>query len=105
VNLTTEQKKKVATLVKEGAIIADIKRDHFPKFSYRQIQSVVDEKTDGGSLGLKRKISNRLKELKNTNSKAQKDAAAKKITELVNSLYKQHKEMRGKLADIRDALD
>ena len=103
-NLTSDQKKHIVNLVKEGNLITEIRRVHFPKFTYAQIYSVSKERTDGGSMGLKKTITNRLNSLVNAQAKGDKDKYAKEIKVLVESLYKQHKDMASKLSEIRDAL-
>lgn len=103
--LTTNDKKQIETLVKEGKKIAHILRENFPKNTYSEIYAIAYERTDGSSLGIKKKITNRLNGLVKTGSKQEKNDLAKEIRELVNALYKQHKEMSAKLSEIRDALD
>lgn len=103
--LTTDEKKQVENLIKEGKKIADIRRDNFPKSTYGEIYSIAHERTDGSSLGIKKKITNRLKDLVATNSKVEKNQFAKEIQDLVNALYKQHKDMSAKLGEIREVLE
>jgi hypothetical protein len=103
--LTTEEKKQVENFIKEGKNISDIRRENFPKSTYGEIYSIAHERTDGSSLGIKKQITYRLKSLVATSSKIEKDAFAKEIQELVNALYKQHKDMAGKLSEIREVLE
>ena len=103
--LTTDEKKQIENFIKEGKKIADIRRDNFPKSTYAEIYSAAHERTDGSSLGIKKKITYRLKSLVATNSKSEKDAFAKEIQELVNALYKQHKDMSVKLYEIREVME
>jgi len=103
--LTTDEKKQVENFIKEGKKIADIRRENFPKSTYGEIYSIAHERTDGSSLGIKKKITYRLKSLVATSSKAEKDAFAREIQELVNALYKQHKDMSGKLSEFREVLE
>lgn len=103
-SLPTAQKKQIENLVKEGNLISDIRRQHFPKQTYGEIYSVAHEKTDGGSMGIKRKITNRLNDLVKTDAKDKKNLLAKEIRDLVNSLYKQHKDMSAKISEIREVL-
>lgn len=103
--LSADDKKQIAKLVKEGKKISEIRRENFPKYTYGEIYSAAHEKTDGSSLGLKKKITYRLKSLAASNSKSEKNAYAKEIQDLVNALYKQHKEMSAKLAEMREVLE
>ena len=103
--LTTDEKKQVENLITEGKKIADIRRENFPKSTYSEIYSIAHERTDGSSLGIKKKITYRLKNLVATDSKAEKNEFAKEIQQLVNALYKQHKDMSAKLAEIREVLE
>lgn len=101
--LTITEKKQIENLVKEGKKIADIRRENFPKCTYGEIYSVAHERTDGSSLGIKKKITYQLQKLVKANPSLENDA--KEIQQHVNALYKQHKDMSGKLSEIREVLE
>ena len=101
--LTTTEKKQIENFIKEGKKIADIRRENFPNSTYGEIYSVAHERTDGSSLGIKKKITYQLKRLVASNPGLANDA--KEIQDHVNALYKQHKEMSGKLSEIREVLE
>lgn len=103
--LTTTDKRLIENFIKEGKKIADIRREHFPKYLYAEIYSVAHERTDGSSLGIKKKITYRLNNLVASESKAEKDQCAKEVRELVNALYRQHKDMSAKLSEIREVME
>jgi hypothetical protein len=101
--LTTTEKKQIENFIKEGKKIADIRRENFPKSTYSEIYSIAHERTDGSSLGIKKKITYQLKRLVAANPGLANDA--KEIQDHVNALYKQHKDMSAKLAEIREVME
>ena len=103
--LTSTQRKQIKNFISEGKKISEIRRENFPESSYAEIYSAAHDGTDGSSLGIKKKITYRLNKLVAANSKIQKDEFATDIRDLVNSLYRQHKDMSAKLAEIRDVLE
>lgn len=101
VAVTRTQKEKITNLVKEGKNLAAVRRENVPEANYGDIHAIAQKESGGSSLGIKRTITNRLKNLSTAKSEADKARLVDIIQVLVNDLYRQHKYMADKLDQIR----
>lgn len=94
----------IIKLAREGKPIARILEEDFPNYDYWDIYFAVNEGGERSSVGVKRKITNRLYKLPSLSKEEQKDVI-QEIDELVCFLYDRYKESQQKLDDIRGVMD
>lgn len=107
--ISKEDKKRIKELASEGKTIADIWgqfKKTYPDAEYVDIYWIVYGSGGQSALGVKRTITNRIKELVDLTggNKKRFNEVVDELQELVNHLYKEHKKNRDKLAKIREAL-
>lgn len=94
----------IIKLAREGKPIARILEEDFPNYDYWDIYFAVNEGGERSSVGVKRKITNRLYKPPSLSKEEQKDVI-QEIDELVCFLYDRYKESQQKLDDIRGVMD
>lgn len=95
---------KIVQLAREGKAISKIWEDDFSNYDYWDIYIKVEEAGEKSSVGVKRKITNRLYKLTSL-SNSEQEEVIKEIDELVCFLYDRYKENQKKLDDIRTVIN
>jgi hypothetical protein len=103
INIPTSDYNKISELAKEGKQISKIQLD-YPQYDYNTIYFAVTESEQSSSLGIKRRITNRLKKLSIATKREDRESLAEEIDTLVNLLYSNYKSNFKKLQKIREAL-
>ncbi len=94
----------IIKLAREGKPISRILEEDFPNYDYWDIYFAVNDAGERSSVGVKRKITNRLYKLTSL-SKSEQEDVIREIDELVCFLYDRYKESQQKLDDIRSIMD
>lgn len=96
--------KKMIQLAREGKSISKIVDEDFPQCTYWDVYMAVYAGGEKSAVGVKRKISNRLKKIPSLPIEEQADML-EEIDELVWHLYDRYKESQQKLDDIRGVIE
>lgn len=96
--------KQMIKLAREGKRISKIWREDFPQYDYAEIYFEVYGEGEKSSLGVRRKITGRLKKLADCLPQEQ-ETLIEDIDELVWHLYTRYKASQIKLEKIRDVID
>jgi hypothetical protein len=102
--ISESDSKKMRRLAEEGKRIAQIVREDFPTHEYSEVYLEVYGNGQRSAQGVKRMITNRLKEMAANPSKAERDLIANELHKLVWGLYNNHKTNQEKLNKIRRVL-
>ncbi len=103
--ISERDSKSMQRLAKEGKTISKIWGDDFPGYEYWDIYSVVYAGGGRSAQGVKRAISNRLKQLSASSSEATRSAIIKEIQDMVWHLYRCLISNQQKLEALREILN
>ena len=102
--MNAEDRARIALLVEEGKSVARIEEEDFPQYDYWEILFAAAEDGQRPAMGIKRMISNRLRDLDGAGKRERRELIAE-ISNLVSQLYRNHKAMSRRLEGVRKALD
>lgn len=102
--ISKSDSQKMQRLAQEGKKISKILSEDFPHLDYWDVYFAVHQGGERSSLGVKREITNRLKELVENSSKKERRILSDNLNDLIWYLYNSHKINTAKLAKIRSAL-
>jgi len=103
-NIDPKDIEKIGQLVGEGKLISKVWEEDFPQYDYEDIYEAAWSQGEMSALGVKRMISNRLKNF-NLVPAEQQAQLLEEIDELVWRLYDRLRADQWKLQQIRKVLD
>ena len=102
--MNAEDRARIALLVEEGKSVTRIQEEDFPQYDYWEILFAAAEDGQRPAMGIKRMISNRLRDLEGAGRRERRELIAE-ISNLVSQLYRNHKAISRRLEGVRKALD